>query len=41
MIVAVVVLMIYLRRRNRAVAGEAQLSEAETRRADALLKEEK
>ena len=41
MIVAVVVLMIYLRRRNRAVAGEVQLSEDETRRADALLKEEK
>jgi len=41
MIVAVVVLMIYLRRRNRAVAGEAQLSEDETRRAEALLKDEK
>lgn len=40
MIVAVVVLLIYLRRRNRAV-GEAQLSEDETRRAEALLKEEK
>jgi hypothetical protein len=35
------VLMVYLRRRNRAVGGEAQLSEEETRRADALLKEEK
>jgi cytochrome c-type biogenesis protein CcmH len=40
MIVAVVVLLIYLRRRNRAV-GEAPLSEDETRRAEALLKEEK
>lgn len=40
MIVAVVVLLAYLRRRNRAV-GEAQLSEEETRRAEALLKEQK
>jgi cytochrome c-type biogenesis protein CcmH len=40
MIVAVVVLMIYLRRRNRAMA-ESPLSEDETRRAEALLKEEK
>jgi cytochrome c-type biogenesis protein CcmH len=40
MIVAVVVLLVYLRRRNRAV-GEAQLSEEETRRAEALLKEQK
>jgi cytochrome c-type biogenesis protein CcmH len=40
MIVAVVVLMIYLRRRNRAV-GQAPLSEEETRRAEALLKGEK
>jgi cytochrome c-type biogenesis protein CcmH len=38
MIVAVAVLVTYLRRRNRAV-GEAQLSEDETRRAEALLKE--
>ena len=40
MIVAVVVLLVYLRRRNRTV-GEAQLSEEETRRAEALLKEQK
>jgi cytochrome c-type biogenesis protein CcmH len=40
MIAAVVVLMIYLRRRNRAV-GAAPLSEEETRRAEALLKGEK
>ena len=40
MIVGVVVLLNYLRRRNRAV-GEAQLTEEETRRAEALLKEEK
>jgi cytochrome c-type biogenesis protein CcmH len=40
MIVGVIVLLTYLRRRNRAV-GEAQLSEDETRRAEALLKEEK
>ena len=40
MVVAVVVLLVYLRRRNRAVAGEAQLSEDEARRAEALLKEE-
>ncbi len=40
MIVGVIVLMIYLRRRNRALA-EAPLSEDETRRAEALLKEEK
>jgi len=39
MIVGVIVLLTYLRRRNRAV-GEAQLSEDETRRAEALLKEE-
>ena len=38
MIVALAVLITYLRRRNRAV-GEAQLSEDETRRAEALLKE--
>jgi cytochrome c-type biogenesis protein CcmH len=38
MIVAVAVLFTYLRRRNRAVV-EAQLSEDETRRAEALLKE--
>jgi len=40
MVVAVVVLLVYLRRRNRAVAGEVQLSEDEARRAEALLKEE-
>jgi cytochrome c-type biogenesis protein CcmH len=40
MIAAVVVLMIYLRRRNRAV-GQAPLSDEETRRAEALLKGEK
>jgi cytochrome c-type biogenesis protein CcmH len=40
MVAAVVALMIYLRRRNRAVA-QAPLSEEETRRAEALLKEEK
>jgi cytochrome c-type biogenesis protein CcmH len=40
MIVAVVVLLVYLRRRNRAV-GEAHLSEEEMRRAEALLKEQK
>jgi len=40
MVVAVVVLLVYLRRRNRAVAGEAQLSEEEARRAEALLKGE-
>lgn len=38
MIVGVVLLLTYLRRRNRAV-GEAHLSEDETRRAEALLKE--
>jgi len=38
MIVGVIVLLNYMRRRNKAV-GEAQLSEDETRRADALLKE--
>jgi cytochrome c-type biogenesis protein CcmH len=38
MIVAVVVLLVYLRRRNRAV-GQAQLSEDEASRAEALLKE--
>jgi cytochrome c-type biogenesis protein CcmH len=40
MIVGVVLLLTYLRRRNRAV-GEAHLSADETRRAEALLKEEK
>jgi cytochrome c-type biogenesis protein CcmH len=40
MIVGVIVLMIYLRRRNRALA-QGPLSEDETRRAEALLKEEK
>ncbi len=40
MLAAVIVLMIYLRRRNRAV-GQAPLSDEETRRAEALLKEEK
>ena len=40
MIVGIVVLLIYLRRRNQAI-GNPQLSEDETRRAEALLKEEK
>jgi cytochrome c-type biogenesis protein CcmH len=40
MIVGVVLLLTYLRRRNRTV-GEAHLSEDETRRAEALLKEDK
>ena len=40
MIVAVVVLLVYLRRRNRAVGETRQLSEEESRRANALLKEE-
>jgi cytochrome c-type biogenesis protein CcmH len=40
MIAGVAMLLAYLRRRNRQV-GEARLSEAETRRAEALLKEEK
>ena len=40
MVVAVVVLLVYLRRRNRAVAGEMQLSQDDERRAEALLKEE-
>jgi cytochrome c-type biogenesis protein CcmH len=40
MIVGVVLLLTYLRRRNRAV-GEAHLSADETRRAEALLKEDK
>lgn len=40
MVVAVVVLLVYLRRRNRAVAGEVQLSQEDERRAEALLKEE-
>ncbi len=40
MLAAVIVLMIYLRRRNRAV-GQGPLSDEETRRAEALLKEEK
>jgi cytochrome c-type biogenesis protein CcmH len=40
MIAGVAMLLTYLRRRNRAV-GEAHLSEAETRRAEALLKEDK
>ena len=40
MVVAVVVLLVYLRRRNRAVAGEVQLSQEDERRAEALLKGE-
>lgn len=40
MVVAVGVLLVYLRRRNRAVAGEMQLSQEDERRAEALLKEE-
>jgi cytochrome c-type biogenesis protein CcmH len=38
MITAMIVLMVYLRRRNRAV-GESRLSEDEASRANALLKE--
>jgi cytochrome c-type biogenesis protein CcmH len=40
MAIGVVVLLVYLRRRNRAMAGTQQLSEEDTRRAEALLKEE-
>lgn len=40
MIAAVIVLLTYVRRRNRAVAAEQDLSEEEARRAEALLKEE-
>jgi cytochrome c-type biogenesis protein CcmH len=40
MIVAVVVLLVYLRRRDRTVGASRQLSEEESRRAEALLKEE-
>lgn len=40
MIVGVITLLVYLRKRNRAVA-DASLTEEETRRAEALLKEEK
>ena len=40
MAVGVIVLLIYLRRRNRAVAA-THLTDEETRRAEALLKEEK
>jgi len=40
MIVAVVVLLVYMRRRNRAVGETRQLSAEESRRAEALLKEE-
>ena len=40
MVVAVAVLLVYLRRRNRTVAGEMQLSQEDERRAEALLKEE-
>ena len=40
MIAAVIVLLVYVRRRNRAVAAEQDLSEEEASRADALLKEE-
>ncbi|HXD41457.1 MAG TPA: cytochrome c-type biogenesis protein [Ramlibacter sp.] len=39
MIVAVAVLLTYLRRRNRAVVDEDRLSEDEASRAEALLKE--
>jgi cytochrome c-type biogenesis protein CcmH len=38
MVTAVVVLLVYLRRRNRAV-GEEHLTQEESRRADALLEE--
>lgn len=40
MVAGVIVLLIYMRRRNRAVAAEQDLTEEETRRAEALLKEE-
>jgi len=40
MIAGVVVLLVYLRRRNRAVAAEQDLTEEEARRAEALLKGE-
>jgi cytochrome c-type biogenesis protein CcmH len=40
MIAAVIVLLVYVRRRNRAVAAEQDLTEEEASRADALLKEE-
>ena len=39
MLAGVIVLLVYLRRRNRAL-GDAPLSEEDTRRAEALLKEE-
>ena len=39
MFTAVIVLVVYLRRRNRVVVGEQGLSEEEAQRADALLKE--
>jgi cytochrome c-type biogenesis protein CcmH/NrfF len=39
MIVAVAVLLAYLRRRNRVVVDEDQLSEDEASRAEALLQE--
>jgi cytochrome c-type biogenesis protein CcmH len=39
MIVAVAVLLVYLRRRNRVVVAEDRLSEDEASRAEALLKE--
>lgn len=38
-VVAVAVLLVYLRRRNRAVAGGANLTEDELKRAQALLQE--
>jgi cytochrome c-type biogenesis protein CcmH len=40
MIVAVIVLLMYLRRRNQAVGETQELSEEETRRAEALLNEQ-
>jgi cytochrome c-type biogenesis protein CcmH len=40
MIVGVIVLLVYMRRRSRAVGSAQGLSEEETRRAEALLKEE-
>jgi cytochrome c-type biogenesis protein CcmH len=39
MIVAVSVLLVYLRRRNRVVVDQDRLSEDEASRAEALLKE--
>lgn len=40
MVAGVVILLVYMRRRNRALAAEEQLTEDEVRRAQALLQEE-